>query len=61
MVRVFYENLNFIPYLIFPMCSDMKVALIGHSYVKDLSHLNINKILLSDNTQVSLDFTFSAG
>lgn len=39
----------------------MKVAIIGHSYVKDLFLLNRNHILLEDNTQVELHFTFSPG
>ena len=39
----------------------MKVAIIGHSYVRDLFHLNRKEIILDDNTQVSLHFTFSPG
>ena len=39
----------------------MKIALIGHSYVKDIFHLNRNEIVLEDNTHVSLYFTYCAG
>ena len=39
----------------------MKALLIGHSYVKDLFRLNIDKIDLLDHTSVDLHFKFLSG